>query len=226
MKTLLTFKASHDGTKYVLRRATEFQGRSELEVLMHESGYPVRGSGLILSRKSLSKRYDQLLGTDYLDDVDLAPETLSAELDWYPFDAASASYVFTIMEAFGDACAHIVSPNSLTARQSWHNKVYGDANISDRTQVLQARKGFVKAFGVPYERVLAASAKRLIRLKRQRNEYAHELETDIDFNKFFLDVVLVIYQIALSLYPSYGDLRSYPFQDFHGQFSRPRSEDE
>jgi hypothetical protein len=76
-----------------------------------------------------------------------------------------------------------------------------------RAEVHRARDGFAEAFGAAPRKVKTRPVKRLMRKKGQRNAYAHDLETYLDFEYFFNSVVVVLCQITYLASPTQREIR-------------------
>jgi hypothetical protein len=57
------------------------------------------------------------------------------------------------------------------------------------------------------------SVQRLVLLKRARNAFIHELETDIDFNRYFAFAVGVVCDLEFMLVPNSRVIKEFPFED-------------
>ena len=211
LDVLLRFHVSFSAQKFIHDDAV-IKWR-ELEALLHIT-YPLKGVGIKATRSNLV-HFDEGDGGFIYSEEDLNPGDVPQELQAFPYEAASAAYIFTLLEGYGDELVKIVNPTYLTARQAWHHKVYGDMNPKDRATVNAARIGFAKPFNRPGSGVPAYAAKRLIEIKRVRNEFMHEGSFDSTFPDFFANVLGTVATIYFLLMPSERNLSHYPYYDYH-----------
>jgi hypothetical protein len=189
----------------------------DLAAELHAGEYPISGTGLLAKRAMMTTKDHDLIGDFIVDDVPLAPETHVQEADSFPMAAASAAYVFSILEDVGNAVVEIIYPGSIRTRSAWHRGVFGDANLAVKAELNRARDGFAAPFKVPRGKIPVLSTKRLVWLKKCRNDYAHDLDVNVDFNKFFQYVLVMVAQINFIVMPT-REIKAYPYEDHHDQF--------
>jgi hypothetical protein len=212
LTALLRFKVSYD-LRHHMGDKTNSEWNDYARSLHNR--YPITGTGIRTSPAILKVR-DRDLSQFIIDEVSLAPEVAVEEFDAFPMAAASAAYVFSLLEDYGNSVALLIDPASVGARQAWHRKVWGDPTVS--TEVRKAREGFAHAFGAAPRKVKIRPVKRLMRLKLQRNGYAHDLDTYLDLDEFFKSVLVVLCQIAYLALPTQPEISVYPFEDLNAQF--------
>lgn len=216
IKQVLRFQVAYDLTRY-LSDKTHGQW-VDLASALHNQ-YPLKGMGLIADTKALDYPDGELRGQVIFDEVDLAPETAIEQKDDYPIDAASLAYIFTILEIAGDEVAAVINGVPKAGRSSWHSRAYGDLDTKDRAQIDAVRDAFAKVFNVPAKRWKRRSIERLVWLKAQRNAFAHERATNVDYHRSVDYTLMLLVQLASIADPSGDALKVYPFEDYHGQFS-------
>jgi hypothetical protein len=212
LEALLRFKVSYDLRRHMGDKT--ISEWSDYAASLHNS-YPITGTGIRTTPAILTAETRDL-SQFIIEEVGLSPETAVEEFDAFPMAAASAAYVFSLLEDYGNTVALLIDPTSVGDRQAWHRKVRGDPAV--RPEVHRAREGFAEAFGAAPRKVRTRPVKRLMRMKLQRNAYAHDLETYLDFEDFFNSVVVVLCQIAYLASPTQPEISVYPFEDFDEQF--------
>ncbi|WP_429578527.1 hypothetical protein [Paraburkholderia youngii] len=214
LTTQLTFRVAFRATDYLhtesLDNWREFRDR------LH-NGYPVSGVGIRATRRSL-RIVDGEAGGFLHENEDIDPEDATGELPWFPYEAASAAYSFTLLEGFGNELCEIVNPGYLKNRQAWHHGIYGDTDLADKTQLKKARDAFVKPFGCKVDRAKQYAVRRVIDIKRERNSFMHEAEVDVRFEDFHNKVLATIASLYFLVLPSGRELSVYPYYDFHGKW--------
>jgi hypothetical protein len=214
---LLTFHVSFSSLAYVHDQATD--NWRELEEELHQ-GYPIRGAGILATRRNLriiDANYGGFLHTD----EDLYPSEVPAELQAFPYDAASAAYAFTLLEGYGDDVLDIVNPEARKRRQAWHHAVYGDADLRVPAQLAKAKKGFANAFGKNPKNVPRYTIARLVKIKAERNQFMHEGTSGIRFSEFYGMVLATVASVYFLVLPSESSLSAYPYEDYHNKFLHP-----
>lgn len=207
--------------KYIVdQRATNYSDfEQELSNLMeHER---LDGVGVLATRKKLLTKpsFDE---KDFLrDGIGLASEELGAYIDAFPLDAAGASFLFTLLEVYGDDVAAIVKPGSIPRNKAWHEDVKGFADLRDSVQVRKAREAFGKHFDVDANEVPEHAARRMVKLKKARNDFAHDRGHAIDFDGFLRDTAAVVCHIAF-LTTKAKRISVYPWED-HLDVFRPQT---
>lgn len=175
----------------------------EEEALMHQQDYPVRGFGIIATPANIE-------GPTFLYSEELVePEELSSMTGSLPFEAAIASYAFTLLEVCGDDVIRLVNPSF--QERSWH------AKIPDREENLNNKgfdvclRMFGDAFAVEPTRILRATVSKLVEMKEARNDFIHRGRASVSFETFLSHAISVAIQIYFALLPDETMLKSYPF---------------
>lgn len=216
VRRLQRLQVSFRLNKYTQDRLYADQGAMEIE--LHSKEYPVRASGIVAARAILSA-LDKNIGTFYFGEELVAPEAAVPEFWDFPLAAASAAYVFTIIEDYGNTIAKLNRPISIRQGSSWHAPIYGDLNLSDRAAVDKARGKVAAIFQVSRSRIPVRSIRRMVWLKRHRNAYAHEMETSVDFEQFFTYSLSMVCQVAFLCGAWMQEIKEYPYEDFEHRYS-------
>ncbi|SMP36373.1 hypothetical protein [Shimia sagamensis] len=182
------------------RHATEWRDLSaELHV-----GYPVSSLGIIATPTNIK-------GDHFLHDEELvAPEDIVYMVGDPIYDAAMAAYAFTIVELCGDEVA-ICIKSTATKQRAWHTEIKQNDRLSISDAENQKAK-FAKPFDGDVNLVTATSVVRLARMKAARNEFAHQGDTTVDFNKFLEDALAVLCQIYFLCLPEETQLKIHPWE--------------
>jgi hypothetical protein len=216
LKNLLRFKVTYDIFLQLVHDAqTHWR---EFEERMHWN-YPVKATGVKTIKETMSSMQSEYL----LDEQDLSPEYFHALLAEFPLESAAASYVFSILEMHGDALLRVANRkylNEMPRTASWHYLVYGDANIKKADSLIELTGRYGKPFHQAPMSVEICSVQRLVLLKRARNAFIHELETDIDFNRYFAFAVGVVCDLEFMLVPNSRVIKEFPFEDYYASWGR------
>jgi hypothetical protein len=183
----------------------------------HEE-YPIKGCGVIVTPelvKEWSKKHETLLHLD----EDLAPENTGSEIDSFPRDAVSTTYVYSLLEAYGNDVCDLRNPGYRKERQAWHHGVYGDANVRDAVVLEKMESNFRKPFAIEGQVVPRNIVTALVELKRERNRIVHEMEHTCDFELSFRYVVAIACCIYTLCDTSGRALKVYPWEDYHGKYA-------
>jgi hypothetical protein len=213
---LLTFHVSYSSLQYIHDKASK--NWRDLEEELHND-YQIKGIGVKATRENLKIINENDGGFMHLEE-DLYPGEVPAELDSFPYKEASAAYVFTILEGYGDDIVGIVNPDYLKKRQAWHHGVYGDADLTNSETLTKAISGFAKPFKVNAEDIPLYAVQRLTAVKAVRNEFIHEGSASVDFNLFFASVIGTVAFIYFSVLPSALELSVYPYEDYSGKWQK------
>ena len=181
------------------------------------SGYPVKGVGIKATSSNL-KVFDEDDGGFLHLSEDLNPEDASDELPFFPYQAASAAYSFTLLEGYGNNLANIVNPGYVAERRAWHHGVYGDADLKDPIQLKKAREGFTKPFNRASFKAKNYAVQRLVDLKRDRNAFMHDADESVDFEEFHGKVMGTIAALHFLIVPTEKELSAYPYFDYYGKW--------
>lgn len=214
LRDFLTFHISHKAIDFIHEESTD--DWSSFEDRLHND-YSIKGVGVIASRNNLKIIDAEDGGFLYLEE-DLYPGEVSAELLSYPYVAASSSYLFTMLELYGDQLVNIVNPNYLRKHQAWHHGVYGDMSLKTKVERDNARKRFSKPFGRKQSSIPLYAVKRLIKLKKQRNIFIHEGQSEMEFNSFFANIIATVLSVYFLLAQNNNEIKLYPYYDYSGKW--------
>lgn len=181
------------------------------------TGYPVKGVGIKATPSNLETLDEDDGGFLHLEE-DLNPDDASDELPYFPYQAASAAYSFTLLEGYGNDLADIVNPGYVTWRRAWHHGVYGNADLKDPTQLKTAEKGFTKPFKCAASEAKNYAVQRLVSLKRDRNAFMHNAEEGVDFEEFHGKVLGTIAALHFLILPTEKELSVYPYFDYYDKW--------
>lgn len=217
LHTMLTFATSVDIQRYIInRQATDFR-EFEAEAAELPQTRSLDGKGILATRDEILVQRPSYEQGFFHPDVPLGSHELGAYIDGFPLDASAASYIFTLLEVFGDDVAEIIKPGGIDRNKAWHEDVKGFADLRDSVQVRKAREGFAKHFSRDADDVPEIAARRMVDLKRRRNDFAHEGRLSISFEAYLRDVLAVICHIAF-LVTDIDRLSVYPWEDHHDRF--------
>ncbi|MBP2302823.1 hypothetical protein [Azospirillum picis] len=215
IEEILRIKATYDIHRYIINKAE--RSYQDFEAELHVD-YDITGTGVLATsvniRTAQEEDDDKIVKTD----LPLAPESISENIGSFPLEKATASYLFTILEVYGNSVVDIINPGSINKNKAWHEDVKGFADLRDSVQLDKACEAFGKHFAVPGNLVLDHAARRMVRLKKERNDFAHEGSGKVDVLSYLEDVVTVICQIAF-MTTKEERLSVYPWEDYEGTFS-------
>ncbi|WP_062117323.1 hypothetical protein [Aureimonas sp. AU40] len=218
LDTMLTLATTMRIQQYLLRKNASGFRDFEEEVAHLDDQIAIHGTGVLADRQNILRRPNRWDDDNFMpEDVPLGSHELGAYIDSFPLDAAGSSYVFTLLEVFGNDVAAIVSPGSISRNKAWHEDVKGFADLRDPNQVTTAQAAFGKHFGIAGPDVPEIAARRMVELKRIRNEFAHDGSGRVDFEGFLKDVVAIVCHIVF-LTTDEDRLSSYPWEDHMKQF--------
>lgn len=210
---LLQFKTIYDIQNYLTDRHTrdwrEFEAATADEVF--------DGAGVIATRENVLLDPDQDGGSYLHTDVPMGSHETGAYINGFPLNAASASYVFTLLEAFGDEIAELMQPGSLNRNRAWHEDIKGFVDIRDPVQVKKAREAFVKHFGADPDDLPEQAALRMIALKKIRNDFAHAGGSAVNLPRYLASTIAVVCHIAF-LASDEELISVYPWEDHENRF--------
>ncbi|MGY2733632.1 hypothetical protein [Sphingomonas sp. UYP23] len=210
---MLEFKTVYDIQRNVIdRHSRDFR---EFEAETAEGTFA--GAGVLATRKNILKSAHRAEGSFYHDDVPLGSHEVGAHIRKFPLEAASASYVFTLVEVYGDEVSAIVQPGGINRNKAWHEDINGFADLRDRVQVETARAAFAKHFGAESADVPEQAARRMVDLKRIRNDFAHDGSGHVSFLSFLSDAIAVVCHIAF-LVTAETRISIYPWDDHEYRF--------
>ena len=215
LRRMLMFHVSNNSIRFIHEEATS--DWRELEERLHHN-YPISGVGVKATRANVKVVREEDGGFLHADEA-LFPGDVPAELASYPYSAASAAYLFTILEGYGDDLVNMVNPGYLTDRKAWHHGVYGDADLKLRSARDKARSGYAKPFNKKPNGVPVHAVRHLVYLKDLRNKFMHEGDTAIDFDDFFESVVATVVFLYFFLVPGGDQLSVYPYYDYQDKWN-------
>ncbi|MEP9389426.1 hypothetical protein [Mesorhizobium sp. KR9-304] len=212
---MLEFRASHDLTRYLLDQARTNHRQTAAE--MH-ANYPIKGVGVKATRASLTRHnFDQPYFI--IDDQPLAPEDLFFKVAEYPLDGASCSYLFTLVEEYGNFMVRTFYPDYPPFKKvhtAWHHGVYAGMNLRNPVEMQKAKAAFTRPFGDEGAHISPQAIRRLRQIKEQRNSFAHEAREDFEFKAFFENTIAIVCHIYFLCMPDRKEIGVYPFEDILG----------
>ena len=182
-------------------------------------GYPIKAAGIIATLDNLDKLRE---GSFYHEDELVYPGEATDALNNIYLKQASAAYVFTILELYGDGVSNITQPGHLPDFRSWHNSIKGTINLSDNTALEAARKKFGEPFNINENSIPNFIIAYLVEIKNLRNKYMHKGHAAIDFEDFTKKALALICFIHLTLVPTDTSLALYPYEDYYEKYSTPK----
>lgn len=208
---MLTFATTVRIQRYIVNRdAINFRDfEAEAAELNDES---IKGTGVLATRDDIAKPIPAYEQDFFYNEVPLGADELGAYIRLFPLSAAAASYLFTLLEVFGDEVAALISPGSIDKNKAWHEDVKGFADLRDPVQLEKAREAFAKHFKATASEVPELAARRIVALKRARNDFAHEGEQTMGFEEFLHDTLAVVCHIAF-LTTNKDRISVYPWHD-------------
>lgn len=205
LRTLLELGVKYRLHKHIIDEKQRDWRELEAE-LSYTALHKIRGFGIIATRENIEIQDSEEMGSD----------EISPLANQIPFDAAMASYSFTILEAFGDEVVSIVNPSFTKTRVSWHRQIPADSKKIP-SDPIRASELFTEPFGLPPHRGYVPAIKALSGLKRARNDFAHRGESYLDFENFYRDVLLVATHIYFANLHGEKELKLYPFTAYNEQ---------
>ena len=190
-----------------------------LSVLRPEDG--VTGTGVIAHRNEFSKAGLKDEMGFLKDGIPLDAQEISAYIDAFPLSESAASYLFTILEVFGNDVAEKIKPGSINKNKAWHEDVRGFADLRDEIQVQKMREAFAKHFQVDPAKVTDLAVHQTVKLKKIRNEFAHDAQARVNFEDYLHTTIAVVCHIAF-LVTDEDRFSVYPWED-HLQRFTPQS---
>lgn len=215
---MLTFATTVNIQKYIINRHVNDWRAFEAEAAFLDEQVSIKGTGVLAERDETTRDIRAAEQDFFYNDVLLAAHELSAYIGSFPLSAAAASYLFTLLEVFGDEVADLVKPDSIERNKAWHDGVRGSFDLRDPVQVWTARKAFGVHFTATANDVPELAAHRMVKLKRVRNEFAHEGTQCVDFERFLRDTLAVVCHIAF-LTTNENRISVYPWEDHMDTFS-------
>ena len=224
LDSMITLGVSVRIQSYVMDDKTRNFREFESELAQQEGTGPIQGIGLLALREDMVKELPSYEQGIVFKEVPLAVDDLTPMLSGFPLDAAAASYAYTMLEVFGDEASALVHPGSLKGYDSWHKDIYGDMNVKDLQRLTATRKAFCKHFNADPEDVDYGTVKKMIRIKNERNMFAHKGHADVNFERFLEDVMTVVCHLTFLLTDE-DRISVYPWEDYEDTFS-PTSQEQ
>lgn len=217
LNQLLEFKTVYDIQRYL----TDKHARDWRDFEVETANEVFEGAGVIATRDNVLLDPQEDEDSYYQTDVPMGSHETGAYIRGFPLEAASASYIFTLLEVFGDEVAALVQPGSINRNKAWHEDIKGFADLHDPVQVTKAREAFAKHFGADPEEVPEPAVQRMVGLKRIRNDFAHEGQGWVNLPSYLADTIAVVCHIAF-LATDETRISIYPWEDHDDRFA-PRS---
>lgn len=126
--------------------------------------------------------------------------------------------MFTLLEVFGDKIAALLQPGSLARNKAWHADIKGSTDLRDSNQIEKTREAFAKHFGAEPGRVPEQAVRRMVGLKRIRNDFAHDGDGWINLSSYLADTIAVVCHIAF-LVTDEKRISVYPWEDYDKRFN-------
>lgn len=218
---MLTFATEVKIQEYLSRKNARNYREFEAEIAEKGDDSLIKGMGVLATRAEIEKSLPRYEQDFFHDEVDVGAHELGAYVDTFPLAAASASHVFTLIEVFGNDVAEIIKSGGIAQNKAWHEDVRGFADLRDPVQLQKARAGFGKHFGAPASDVPEIAARRMVEIKKIRNDYSHEAKASVDFSNFLHDAVAIVCHIAF-LTTNLDRISVYPWEDYLDTF-KPQS---
>ena len=230
LNRMIKFYVAHKTMKYIHSQKTG--DWENLEDELHNS-YPIKGVRVRATKDNLNK-FERDDGGFLEFEYPLSPDDVIDEINCYPIDAASASYLFMILEDYGDNIAKLVNPKykvieksrsckecgkvvaSTSQRQSWHSGISGKLNPS-KSEIKKSTESMESVFSaLSSDSNTELAVTRLAKLKFYRNAYAHEGKALIKFHDFFCEAVAIVLFLYFFLLPDAAEIKAYPFMEYEG----------
>lgn len=219
LNEMLTFATTVNIQRHIIERTTR-QFRSFEAKMAELEGYGLASTAIIAIRNTICQSSPLHEEDFFKNDIPLGSHELGAYINQFPLDAAATSYLFTLLEVFGNNVADLISPGGIDRNKAWHEDVKGFADLRDEVQIRKARGAFAKHFKASGDDVSNIAARRTVALKRGRNEFAHKGQQRVDFEQFLRDTLAVVCHI-LFLTTDENRISVYPWED-HFEIFRPQ----
>jgi len=218
LRKMLVFATSVKIQRYITDKHTVDYRQFEAMVAANDEQQRINGTGVLALRCDISRPSSSDEQDFFRDEVPLGSYELGAHIDEFPLSAAAASYLFTLLEIYGNEVAAIINPGSINTNKAWHEDLRGFADLRDKVQVEKAREAFAKHFDRSSGDVPELAVHRMVELKRSRNDFAHDGIQRVDFSQFLHDTLAVVCHIAF-LTTDEARLSVYPWDDHSNIFS-------
>ena len=212
IRQMLTLATTMKIQTYLLDKTAAAFRDFESEIAELEGRNTIHGTGIVAVRAEMQIERPTYEQGFFYNDVPLGSYELGAYIDAFPLSAAAASYLFTLLEVFGDDVAEILNAGGIDTNKAWHEDVKGFADLRDKVQVGKMRQAFAKHFKASADDVPETAAHQIVRLKKQRNDFAHDGVLNSGFSNFLEDVLAVVCHIAF-LTTSEDRISVYPWED-------------
>ncbi|MBY3364970.1 hypothetical protein [Rhizobium laguerreae] len=205
----LKFRLSVDINTYVTDRAVTEPAGLEGEL---SAAYAIRGVGIRANRDNSRSPNDFINKDSPLD-----PEDAVAEMQNFPFHAASCAYLFTVLEIYGNDLALCVV-GAPPARGDWHSSASERLKFSVVADVTNAKTRIAGVFGRTKEEIDDHFLASICELKKTRNAIIHEAHRRPNFEDFFETVLSMICQVHFLALPGDQEIIIYPWPDFNNEY--------
>ena len=212
LDSMLTLATTFRIQRHILEKTEGNFREFEAEAAVNLS---IKGTGVIAKRDDVCKQ------DFFLDNIGLGSYELAAYINSFPLEAAAASYLFTMLEVFGNDVAEVISHGHIARNKAWHEDIKGFADMRDSVQVQKAREAFARHFAASANGVPEVAARRIVKLKYERNRFAHDGSLQVSFDSFIRDTVAILCHIVF-LTTDVDRISVYPWDD-HNQIFAPQS---
>jgi hypothetical protein len=218
---MLTFATTVSIQRHIINRhASDFRG-FEAEAAELTDRESIKGTGILATRDEIGKSLPVYEQDFFYNEVPLGAHELGAYISSFPLSAAAASYLFTLLEVFGDEVSALINPGSIDKNKAWHESVKGFADLRDVVQLKSAKDAFAKHFNASGSNVPELAARRMVALKRARNDFAHDGSQTMNYDQFLHDTLALVCHIAF-LTTDTDRISVYPWED-HMDIFEPQS---
>ena len=197
---ILTFATTVRIQKFILHKNETNFREFEEEAAYLENHESIKGVGVVATRENITSMVPTHEQDFFYDNIPLESYELGAHINSFPLQAASASYLFTLLEIFGNEVATLLNPSSIGRNKAWHEDVKGSTDLNDKVQVRKAQKAFARHLTAAVDKVPELAAYRIIKLKHARNKFAHKGGQAVQFDEFLHDTLAII----CHNFPCYG----------------------
>jgi hypothetical protein len=204
LERLLQFKLTHDLTRHQIQELRAHW--RNVEISLHKD-YPISDAGVVAQLKAGEAGIAGLDTDEFLiTDEPIAPEDVVGLLGMFPLEAASCAYVFTMLEEYGDYLVSILNPDFQQERKSWHRDIHGGTKLGGAKKREKLEIAFAEPFGLTEYQIAHGIILNLMRIKRERNSFAHSGTMEMHFDEFFRLTVSIICYIYLMIVPNENEI--------------------
>ena len=218
LRKMLIFATSVKIQQFIIDKHTIDFGEFEALAATLSELESIKGTGVLALRNNISQLAPSYEQNFFYDEVPLGSHELGAYINAFPLPAAAASYLFTLLEIYGNEVAATVCPGSINRNKAWHEDLRGFTDLRDHVQVGKAREAFAKHFGASADDVPELAVHQMVEIKRSRNDFAHDGTQHVDFSQYLHETLAVVCHIAF-LTTNEERLSVYPWEDHLDIFS-------